>query len=77
MSTNLGAIHVVAEVVPAFKPLELALEPGEPLFGWQAPGCSAILTTCGDIAGGWFVWALRDAAAQNKFYISPGQASAK
>jgi hypothetical protein len=69
--------RAVAAAVPSFKPLQEALEPRQPVFGWEKPGCAAYPSTCGDIAGGWFVWALRDAAAQNKFYTSPSEATKK
>lgn len=31
--------------------------------GWERHGCSIYPETCGEIAGGWFQWALRDAIA--------------
>lgn len=37
---------------------------------WQY-GCHFYPETCGDIAGGWFLWALRDAAASRGIYSSP------
>jgi len=30
---------------------------------WTKPGCDVYPETCGDYAGGWFMWALRDAVA--------------
>jgi hypothetical protein len=77
VSVTLETRRAVAEVVPTFKPLQQALEPGQPLFAWQKASCNAIPSTCGEIGGGWFLWALRDAAAQNKFYTSPVEASRK
>jgi hypothetical protein len=66
----------IAKVSPAFAPLSEALAPGQPIFvGWNSVGCAVYPTTCGDIAGGWFMWALRDAAAKNGFYRSPAIAS--
>ncbi|MCK5718827.1 MAG: hypothetical protein KAH84_02625 [Thiomargarita sp.] len=49
----------IYQVSPAFKELEYFLE--EQLKGWQNHGCHFYSETCGDIAGGWFMWALREA----------------
>ncbi len=38
-------------------------------------GCAWYPWTCGDIAGGWFFWALRDAAAQEGHYETPAAAA--
>jgi hypothetical protein len=64
-----------AKVSPTFAPLNVALSPGHPLAGYMNPGCEIYKQTCGDYAGGWFVWALRDAGAANGFYASPKAAS--
>jgi hypothetical protein len=73
--TNLARAEI-AKVSPAFAPLSKALAPGQPIFvGWNSLGCVVYPGTCGDIAGGWFMWALRDAAAENGFYQSPAIAS--
>jgi hypothetical protein len=63
----------VYEVSPAFASLRGYLDPptGSP---WQF-GCEYWKWTCGDIASGWFVWALRDAAAATGQYRSPAAAS--
>lgn len=42
---------------------------------WGNAGCRVYPSTCGDIAGGWFVWALRDAAASRGYYRTPDAAS--
>ena len=42
---------------------------------WSNEGCSYYPQTCGDIAGGWIVWAMRDAAASAGKYSSPDVAS--
>lgn len=42
---------------------------------WGRVGCRVYPSTCGDIAGGWFVWALRDAAASRGYYRSPDAAA--
>jgi hypothetical protein len=59
----------IYEVSPTFRSLKDYLDPpsGSP---WQF-GCQFYPQTCGDIAGGWFLWALRDAAAVNGHYASP------
>lgn len=64
----------IARVSPAFASLQ-------PYFNgvgrsWTAPGCATYPTTCGDYAGGWFMWALRDAVAATGHYRSP-QAAAR
>jgi hypothetical protein len=63
----------IYEVSPAFSSLKGFLDPpnGSP---WQW-GCGIWKWTCGDIASGWFIWALRDAAAANEHYRSPSAAS--
>jgi hypothetical protein len=43
--------------------------------GWITHGCKIYPGTCGDYAGGWFVWALRDAVARKGYYESPVRAA--
>lgn len=43
---------------------------------WTTPGCNVYKNTCGDYAGGWFMWAYRDAAAKLGMYSSFAQAKA-
>jgi hypothetical protein len=43
--------------------------------GWTTHGCAIYPWTCGDYAGGWFLWALRDAVADKGFYGSPMMAA--
>ena len=43
--------------------------------GWTKFGCAIYPLTCGDYAGGWFVWALRDAVASKGYYDSPEHAA--
>lgn len=60
----------VYQVSPAFKELEPHLE-GRLLeiFGsQQSHGCSVYPETCGDIAGGWFLWAFREAVSWAGYY---------
>ena len=66
-----AARMAAAKVSSAFAPLNAELVPGGPLSGWEDIGCEIYKETCGDIAGGWFMWALRDAAALHGFYRSP------
>lgn len=44
--------------------------------GWTQFGCQIYPSSCGDYAAGWFLWALRDAAAQTGHYHSPAAAKA-
>lgn len=43
--------------------------------GWLLPGCHAAPFVCNDFAGGWFVWAFRDAVAAQGAYASPQAAA--
>lgn len=43
---------------------------------WENAGCPIYPWACKEIAGGWFIWALRDAAATQGYYQSPAQAAA-
>ena len=38
--------------------------------------CRILPSTCGDIGGGWFMWALRDAASKTGMYDTPEKAAA-
>ncbi len=62
-------------VSPTFKRLEAYLDPPGGTSPWQ-DGCRFVQSTCGDIAGGWFIWALRDAASSVGGYKSPATAAA-
>lgn len=59
----------IYKVSSAFHELKTYLE--DPDNGWKKPGCGIYPHTCGDYAGGWFMWALRDAAAITGHYASP------
>lgn len=69
-----AAREAVYAVSPAFSKLKPYLDPitGSP---WQF-GCHFYAETCGDIAGGWFMWAVRDAVAVNGYYTSPKASAA-
>lgn len=51
---------------PSFRNLEPFLE--NPSSKWLTYGCEIYPDTCGDIAGGWFMWAFREAASQAGYY---------
>lgn len=70
------AMEKAAAVSPAFARLAPDLRPDGPLAKWYEAGCAALPHTCGQIAGGWFVWAFRDAAANAGDFASPQQARA-
>jgi hypothetical protein len=59
----------IYKVSPAFRELEPYLE--DEMNGWKDHGCATYEHTCGDYAGGWFVWALRDGAASLGYYKNP------
>jgi hypothetical protein len=63
----------IYEVSPSFASLKPLIDPPQ---GPVWHGCRVLPATCGDIAGGWFIWALRDAAAHAGHYRAPGEASA-
>jgi hypothetical protein len=45
-------------------------------LGWVTITCQFYPESCGEIAAGWFLWALREAASQRGYYASPAKASA-
>lgn len=52
----------IYDASPSFERLRPGLEAGA-ARKWTLPGCDVYPHSCGDYAGGWFMWALRDAAA--------------
>lgn len=66
---------------PTFNQLRSYLDPDDAPSPWNA-GCAfagnlpKYESTCGDIAGGWWMWGLRDAAASIGAYESPKTAEA-
>lgn len=54
-------------VSPHFAELKPYLE-GDLLEIWSGPGCQLYPDVCGDIAGGWWLWALRDAVREAGYY---------
>ncbi len=58
-----------------FARLKPYLDPPGGRTVWTGAGCDDLPTSCDDIAGGWFVWALRDAAAQIGVMSNPRSAA--
>lgn len=65
--------EAVYGVSPGFARLRPALE--DPDNFWTRPGCSVYPHACGDYAGGWFLWALRDAVHSVGGYASADSAA--
>lgn len=59
---------------PALAELRPTLE--DPDNIWLKPGCGVYPETCGQYAGGWFGWAVRDAAQAAGRYTTASEASA-
>jgi hypothetical protein len=55
-------LHIYSES-PVFRRLKSYLDPDDAPSPYNF-GCVFYPSTCGDIAGGWFIWALRDGATQ-------------
>ena len=64
----------IYSVSPTFATLKPYLE-GDAAWGWRKMTCETYPDACGEIAAGWFMWALRGAAAKLGQYKSPKQAS--
>lgn len=60
---------------PAFASLQNYFE-GAGGANWREYTCQAEPAVCGEIGAGYFMWALRDAAASDGYYTSPQAASA-
>lgn len=56
----------IYKISPTFSLLKNTLE--NPQNGWKTHGCNVYPSTCGDYAGGWFIYALRDAVKDAGFY---------
>lgn len=66
-------IHVRKEIAkhsPTFAKFDIHLLPGGKLFGWSNAGCPIYPSSCGEIAGGWYIWGIRDALAVEGAYNS-------
>ena len=65
--------EAIYKVSPSFRELKPYFEnTGK---GWTDAGCAIYKNTCGDYAGGWFMWALRDGASSLGYYKHPALAS--
>jgi len=64
---------LIYQASPAFRQLESYFE--ERGRVWIDVSCAVYNSTCGDYAGGWFMWALREAVADNGYYSSPQKAA--
>lgn len=65
--------QAVDKVSPSFAQVDDYLTgPGR---GWLLPGCHSTPFVCDDFAGGWFLWAFRDAVAAQGAYRSPQAAA--
>jgi hypothetical protein len=58
-------------ISPSFARLRPYIDPSPGPSPWEAGGCKFRPTTCGDIGNGFFMWAVRDAAAAVGEYSSP------
>ena len=70
--------HAAMKQVDAVSPAFASLAPyfNGPGKGWEGLGCRVYPSACGEIGSGWFMWALRGAAATTGHYSSPAEASA-
>lgn len=67
-----AALRKAMAASEVFQDIGNALLKPQPLFnGWNAHGCAIYPHTCDEIAGGWFVWALRDSVANAGYYENP------
>ena len=60
---------------PLFATLKSVLDPSESENPWNNGVCRILPSTCGDIGGGWFMWALRDAAGKVGMHETPQKAA--
>jgi hypothetical protein len=74
VSVTRSAREQIYRVSPTFATLSRYLDV-PPDQGWASIGCAVIPSTCGEIASGWFMWALRGAAEASGNYASPARAS--
>lgn len=66
--------QAIYAVSPAFRELRAHLEGAGK--SWTRHGCGLYPHTCGDYAGGWFMWALREAVSRSGHYVSAASAEA-
>ena len=60
---------------PLFASLKSVLDPRESESPWNNVACRILPSTCGDIGGGLFMWALRDAAGKVGMHETPQKAA--
>jgi len=70
-----SARQKIYAVSPSFASLKEYFDSSQEL-GWVTISCRFYPDSCGEIAGGWFMWGLRDAASLRGQYVSPSKASA-
>lgn len=56
---------------PSFRQLQAALDDPATVKGWSSFSCPFYPSTCGDYAGGWFVWSFRDAVVRAGYTTAP------
>ena len=66
--------NIAYSVSPAFAELQEYFDNRG--LHWTRPGCNNYKESCGDYAGGWFMWAYRDAVFEKGYYKSFEEASA-
>jgi len=59
----------IYKISPTFSKLKDYFEDRENI--WRSYGCEIYPWTCGDYAGGWFMWALRGSVANKGYYENP------
>lgn len=64
---------ILYEVSPTFASLKQGLDPSDRTI--PDHGCRFYPQTCGDMAGGWFIWHFRDAASRAGAFKNPRTAS--
>jgi len=65
----------VYRISPRFAQLKRFLDEHSAVQDWKQVGCPVYPSSCGDYAGGWFMWALRDAVADDGQYLDAQAAS--
>jgi hypothetical protein len=75
VSVTKAARMQIYAVSPAFASLKDYFD-GPDKLGWVTFSCDAYPSSCGEIAAGWFMWALREVAAAKGHFASPASASA-
>lgn len=66
--------NIAYSVSPAFAELQEYFDNRG--LHWTRPGCNNYKESCGDYAGGWFMWAYRDAVFERGYYKNFDEASA-